>query len=167
MPRHGKPIYEVKANGLVRWKVYVSVTRGGVRKRISKTFDSYEEAERHFAQSQLGDVMARARDTFDDWADRWLDRKRDEGCREITLTGYSDDLKRPRDAFGSHRIQEITEQQIERVVRKMRDEKLTRRSSAKMLTTLRAVFDFALRKGVLHSKPGKGRHPDGPAIQAT
>ncbi len=86
MPRHGKPIYEIKANGQVRWKVYVSVTRGGQRKQITKTFDTYEEAERYYAQSQLGDVMARTRDTFDDWADRWLERKEATRVRRRTLS---------------------------------------------------------------------------------
>jgi site-specific recombinase XerD len=161
MPRHGKPIYEVKVRGQVRWKVYVSLTRGGQRKRISKTFDSYEEAERYYSQSQLGDVVARTRDTFDSWAEQWLARKQDEGCREITTDGYSTDLKRPREAFGRYRIQEVTEQQVEDVVRKMRDEGLSRRSSAKMLTTLRAVFDFALRKGVVRFNPAKDVTPMG------
>jgi len=161
MPRHGKPIYEVKVNGQVRWKVYVSRTRGGQRKQITKTFDSYEDAERFYAQSQLGDVVERTRDTFDDWADRWLERKRDEACRPVTLDGYGTDLKRPRSAFGQDRIQEVTEQQIEGVVRTMRDDGLARRSSAKMLTTLRAVFDFAVRKGVIGFNPAKDATPMG------
>jgi integrase len=163
MPRHGKPIYEVRANGQIRWKVYVSITRGGQRKRISKTFDTYEAAEQYYAQNQLGDVVARTRDTFDDWADQWVERKRDEGCRQITLSGYETDLKRPRAAFGRYRIQEVTERQIENIVRKMRDEGLTRRSSAKMLTTLRAVFELALRKGVLRFNPAKDVTPMGRA----
>lgn len=163
MPRHGKPIYEVKANGQIRWKVYVSITRGGQRKRVSKTFDTYEAAEEYYARNQLGDIVARSRDTFDEWADEWVARKRDEGCRQITLAGYETDLKRARAAFGSYRIQEVTERQIESIVRKMRDDGLTRRSSAKMLTTLRAVFDLALRKGVLRFNPAKDVTPMGRA----
>lgn len=80
---------------------------------------------------------------------------------EITLDGYGTDLKRPRAAFGSYRIQEVTEKQIELVVRAMRDEKLARRSSAKMLTTLRAVFDLALRRGVIRFNPAKDVTPMG------
>ncbi len=163
MPRHGRPIYEVKANGQSRWKVYVSVTKGGQRKQITKTFDNYEDAERFYAQNQLGDVVPRTRDTFDDWAEQWLERKRDEGCREITIAGYETDLKRARAAFGRHRIQEVTERQVEDIVRRMRDGGLTRRSSAKMLTTMRAVFEFALRKGVLTFNPAKDVTPMGRA----
>lgn len=161
MPRHGRPIYEVKANGQIRWKVYVSVTKGGQRKQITKTFDNYDDAERFYAKNQLGDVVPRTRDTFDDWSDQWLERKRDEGCRPITLAGYETDLKRARAAFGRHRIQEVTERQVEDVVRKMRDAGLARRSSAKMLTTMRAVFDLALRKGVLSFNPPKDVTPMG------
>lgn len=153
MPRRSKPIHEIKVDGQVRWRVFVSVTKGGQRKRISKTFDNHEEAARYYAQSQLGDVLENSRDTFDEWADRWLQRKRDEGCRQITLAGYETDLKRPREAFGKYRIQQVTEAEVEEVVRSMREQGLARRSSAKMLTTLRAVFDYALRKGILRFNP--------------
>ena len=153
MPRRGKPIHEIKVDGQVRWRVFVSVTKGGQRRRICKTFDHHEEAVRYYAQAQLGDVMERIPDTFDDWADQWLQRKRDEGCRQITVAGYETDLKRPREAFGTYRIQEVTEAEVEAVVKSMREQGLARRSSAKMLTTLRAVFDFALRKGVLRFNP--------------
>ena len=153
MPRRSKPIHEIKVDGQVRWRVFVSVTKGGQRKRISKTFDNHEEAARYYAQSQLGDVLENSRDTFDEWADRWLQRKRDEGCRQITLAGYETDLKRPREAFGKYRIQQVTEAEVEEVVRSMRERGLARRSSAKMLTTLRAVFDYALRKGILRFNP--------------
>jgi integrase len=161
MPRHGKPIYEVKANGRVRWKVYVSTTRGGRRTRISKTFDTYEDAETYYAKHQLGDVLPVSRTTFDEWADAWLERKRDEGCRENTLEGYETDLLRPRAAFGKYRIQHVTEQQVEKVVRAVRDQGLTRRTSAKMLTTLRAVFDLALAKGEIRANPAKNVKPLG------
>lgn len=153
MPRRSKPIHEIKVDGQVRWRVFVSVTKGGQRRRISKTFDNHEEAARYYAQSQLGDVLENSRDTFDEWADRWLQRKRDEGCRQITLAGYETDLKRPRDAFGKYRIQQVTEAEVEEAVRSMREQGLARRSSARMLTTLRAVFDYALRKGILRFNP--------------
>ena len=46
-----------------------------------------------------------------------------------------------------------TEPEVEEIVRSMREQGLARRSSAKMLTTLRAVFDYALRKGILRFNP--------------
>lgn len=153
MPRRSKPIHEIKVDGQVRWRVFVSVTKGGQRKRISKTFDNHEEAARYYAQAQLGDVVENSRDTFDEWANRWMQRKRDEGCRQNTLAGYETDLKRPREAFGKYRIQQVTEAEVEEIVGSMREKGLARRSSAKMLTTLRAVFDYALRKGILRFNP--------------
>ena len=119
MPRHGKPIYEVNVRGKIRWKVHLSETRGGKRKQITKTFDSYEEAERFLAQGQLGDIVPRARDTFDDWADKWLERKETAGLRPQTLAGYKSDLAHPRKAFGDYRIQEVSEEQVEALVRRL------------------------------------------------
>jgi integrase len=153
MPRHGKPIYEVKADGQVRWKVFVSVTRRGQRKQITKTFDNYEDAETFFAQSRLGDIVPRTRDTFDAWADRWLERKRAAGLRPQTLGGYASDLAHPRDAFGGDRIQEITEEQVESLVSRLAGEGRSRRMTGKMLGTLRSVFQLALRKNVIKVNP--------------
>lgn len=153
MPRRGKPIYEAKVDGQVRWKVYVSMTRGGKRKRVTKTFDSYEEAERFYAQGQLGDVVARTRDTFDGWADRWLERKEASGIRPQTLAGYKSDLAHPREEFGYYRIQEITEEQIEDLVDRLAKAGRSKRMTGKMLGTMRSVFQLALRKNVIKANP--------------
>ncbi len=91
--------------------------------------------------------------SFEEWAGIWLSRKRDEGCRENTLYGYKIDLIRPKAAFAKARIQDVTDEMIQDVVRIMRDDGLARRTSAKMLTTVRAVFDLALRKGVVRFNP--------------
>jgi integrase len=153
MPRHGKPIYEVTVNGRPRWCVRASIRRGGQRKQLVKTFDTYEEAEKFYAETRLGAAVPRSRDTFKQWTEIWLQRKRDEECRENTVYGYEIDLIRPLNAFGSARIQEVTAEMIQDVVREMRDEGLARRTSAKMLTTVRSVFDLALRKGVIQFNP--------------
>ena len=161
MPRHGKPIYETKVNGRTRWVVRASVNRRGRRKQLVKTFDTRPEAEKFYAQTQLGDAVPRSRDTFEQWTETFLTMKRDEGRRENTIYGYGMDLNRPLDAFGKVRIQEITEEMIQQVVRDMRDQGLTRRTSPKMLTTLRAVFDLAIRKGVLQANPARDATPMG------
>ena len=153
MPRHRKPIYETKVNGQVRWKVYVSITRGGKRKRVTKTFDTYEEAEQFYSKGQLGDVMPRSRDTFDGWADAWLERKEASGVRPQTLAGYKSDLTHPREAFGTYRIQEIAEEQIEELVSKLAKAGRSKRMTGKMLGTTRSVFQLALRKNVIKVNP--------------
>lgn len=153
MPRRGKPIYEARVNGKVRWKVFVSVTRGGQRRRVTRTFDSHEEAERFYAQGQLGDVVPRTRGTFDGWADRWLERKEASGVRPQTLAGYKSDLAHPRATFGTYRIQEITEEQIEALVSSLANAGRSKRMTGKMLGTTRSVFQLALRKNVLKVNP--------------
>lgn len=153
MPRRGKPIYEINVNGQVRWKVHVSATKGGQRKQITKTFDTYEEAEKFYAQGQLGDVVPRTRDTFDGWADRWLERKGASGVRPQTLAGYRSDLAHPREEFGTYRIQEITEEQIEDLVDRLAKAGRSKRMTGKMLGTVRSVFQLALRKNVIKANP--------------
>jgi len=163
MPRHGKPIYPTKVSGRTRWVVRASLGRGASRKQIVRTFDTFDQADKFLAQTQLGDVVLRRRETFDEWSESWLALKAEEGCRPNTVDGYRTDLIRPRAAFGAVRIQEVKDGAIQAVVRKMRDEGLARRSSAKMLTTMRAVFDFAIRQGVLQSNPAANASPMGRA----
>ena len=164
MARHDKPIEEVESRGRSRWRVRASHTHKGKRVRVCKTFDSRAEAETFYAQARLGDLTARSRDSFDDWADRWLALKEDEGIRANTLDGYRTDLKHPRSAFGDLRIQDVNEDQVLKLVRSMRDARLSKRTTAKMLTTLRAVFRLALKKHVIRLDPAEdvkalGRHP--------
>lgn len=144
MPRHSEPITEITVRGKTRWRVIVSITKNGQRKRISKTVDTYGEAKDLLAQAQLGDVVPRTRDTFDVWADRWLAEKEDSDIRPVTVSGYRSDLKHPRGAFGSARIQDIEEDDIKAVIRSMRDAGLTKRTTGKTLTTMRSVFQMAL-----------------------
>ena len=166
MPRHGKPIYEVTVNGRTRWVVHVSLTRGGHRKQVKKTFDTRGEAEQFYAQGQLGDVVPRARDTFDDWADRWIARKKNANLRPVTLAGYSSDLSHPRRAFGTYRVQDITEDQVEELVRALANKGKSKRTIGKMLGTLRAVFQFAVRKNVLRVNPAQDVEAQGKAAKA-
>ena len=125
------------------------------------TFDTYEEAEQFYAQAQLGDVVPRTRDTFDDWADRWLERKEASGVRPNTMAGYRSDLTHPREAFGSYRIQDITEDQVEHLVRTVWTKGKSKRTIGKMLGTLRSVFQLAMRKNVLEVNPAADVSADG------
>lgn len=155
MPRHGRPIYETKVNGRTRWVVRASVNQGGRRKQLVKTFDTYEQAEMFLAQTQVGDAVARVRDTFEGWADLWLDRKEASGVRPNTLAGYRSDLTHPREAFGWYPIQDVTESMIELLVRSMAQAGKSKRTTGKMLGTLRAVFKLAVRRGVLRQNPAE------------
>lgn len=166
MPRHSKPIWETTSNGRTRWRVRVSITRGGQRRQVRGTFDSYADAEESYAQAQLGDVVPRTRDTFNDWADRWLARKEASGIRPNTLAGYRSDLKHPRAAFGTYRMQEIIDEQIEQLVRDMGDTGKSKRTISKMLGTLRSVFQLAMRKNVLCVNPAQDVEPVGRASLA-
>ena len=109
MPRREKPIHEVTSTARHAGRSgsrLPAVARGS---RPSPHFDTYEEAEQFYAQAQLGDIVPRTRDTFDDWADRWLARKETASVRPNTMAGYADDLKHPGKAFGRYRIQDVTE----------------------------------------------------------
>lgn len=152
MPRHGKPIHEVTANGRTRWRVVVSVTTAGNRTQVRKTFDTRDEAEQFYAQSKLGDIVPRAKDTFNDWADRWLERK-ENTIRPSTLAGYRSDLLHPREAFGQVRIQDVTEEDVERLVRSLSGSGKAKRTVGKMLATTRSVFHLAMRKRVIRINP--------------
>lgn len=153
MARHAKPIVEIEARGRTRWRVYASHTQSGKRVRVCKTFDTRAEAEAFYAQARLGDVVPRSKDSFDDWADRWLALKEDVGVRPNTVAGYRSDLSYPREAFGDVRVQDVTEDDVLALVRSMRDRGLAKRSASKMLTTLRSVFALALKKGVVRVNP--------------
>jgi site-specific recombinase XerD len=155
MPRHSTPITEVTARGKTRWRVVVSITKDGKRSRVSRTVDTREEAEKLHAQATLGEVVPSSKDTFNDWADQWMARKEDSGLRPVTLAGYRSDLTHPRDAFGKVKIQDVTEEHVERLVRSMRDAGASRRTTGKMLTTLRSVFRLAVRKNVLRFNPAE------------
>lgn len=161
MPRHSKPIREVSTPTRVRWRVVVSVTRGGQRTQVRKTFDTYTEAEQFYAQSQLGDVVPRRRDTFNDWADLWIARKQTTGIRPNTLAGYRSDLTHPRQAFGEYRIQDITEDQVEELIQLLGAQGKSKRTVGKMLGTLRSVFQMAMRKNVLRVNPAEDAEPIG------
>lgn len=155
MPRHSEPITEITIRGKTRWRVIVSITKNCQRKRISKTVDTYGEAKEILAQAQLGDVVPRSRDTFDVWADRWIAEKEDSGIRPVTVSGYHSDLKHPRGAFGTTRIQNIEEDDIKALIRAMRTAGLTKRTTGKALTTMRSVFYMAMCRGILRVNPAE------------
>lgn len=161
MPRRGKPIYEVQAAGRTRWVVRASVNRGGSRRQLVKTFDTYAEAEQFYVHSQVGDVVPRVRDNFDDWADLWLERKAASGVRPNTLAGYRSDLKHPRESFGTYRIQDVTEDQVEALVTEMASKGKSKRTVGKMLGSLRSVFQLAIKKEVLRDNPAHDVDPLG------
>jgi integrase len=166
MPRREKPIREVTSWGQTRWKVRISITRGGQRKQAQSTFDTYAEAEQFYAQAQLGDIVPRTRDTFDDWADRWLARKETSSVRPNTMAGYRSDLKHPRKAFGRYRIQDITDDQVEALVHDLAEKGKSKRTVSKMLGTLRSVFELAMRKNVVRVNPAQDVQPEGRAARA-
>lgn len=155
MPRHEQPITEVVTRGRTRWRVRASHTRNGKRIRVCKTFDTRKEAEAFYAQARLGDVVPRSKDSFDHWAERWLEAKEDKGVRPNTIAGYRSDLTYPSAAFGDVRIQDVTEDDVVLLVRSLRDRGLARRSVAKMLTTVRGVFTFAMRRNVIRVDPAQ------------
>lgn len=161
MPRHSKPIREVPTATRTRWRVVVSITRGGQRKQVRKTFDTYADAEEFYAQAQLGDVVPRKRDTFSDWADQWIARKESSGLRPNTLAGYRSDLTHPREAFGTYRIQDVTQEQVEELVSKLAEKGKSKRTVSKMLGTMRSVFQLAMRKNVLRVNPADDVQPIG------
>ncbi len=57
---------------------------------------------------------------FDVWADRWLERK-GQTVRANTMAGDRSDLIHRRGAFGHYRIQDVTEEDLERLVRSMNE----------------------------------------------
>lgn len=156
MPRHSTPITEVTVRGKTRYKVWLSSVRNGQRVRTSKTVDTRDEAERLYAANRLGEVVPSSKDTFNAWADRWIARKEDSGIRPKTIDGYRIDLLQPRAAFGKTKIQQVTEDHVEALVRSMRDNAYAKRTVAKMLISLRSVFELALRKGVIRFNPAAG-----------
>lgn len=166
MARHAKPIHEVSSWGERRWRVRVSITRGGQRKQVQFTFDSLAEAEDFYARSQLGDVVPRTRDTFETWANRWLARKAASGLRPNTMAGYRSDLQHPRKAFGRYKIQDITDEQVEALVRDLAAAGKSKRTVGKMLGTLRSVMDLAMRKNVLRVNPAQDVTPEGRAARS-
>ncbi len=166
MPRRDKPIHEVKSWGETRWQVRISITRAGQRKQVQCTFDTRAEAEHFYAQAQLGGH--RAQNPRHLWMTGpnagWPERRRPESA-PTRMAGYRSDLKHPRSAFGRYRIQDITDDQVEELVRAMAKKGKSKRTVSKMLGTLRSVFELAMRKNVLRVNPAQDVQPEGRAAR--
>jgi site-specific recombinase XerC len=84
--------------------------------------------------------------TFDDLCQRWLNSRHD--VREVTRLGYQTVLKPVREQLGQEKVQDLNRGDIENVIRKLQDRKLSHRSIVYTLA-VRQVLAYGISSGLL------------------
>jgi site-specific recombinase XerC len=85
--------------------------------------------------------------TFDDLAQRWLDSRHD--IREVTRLGYGYVLKAVREQLGQEKVQDLSRADIEAVIRKLEQRKLSHRAIVCTLGSVRQVLAYGISSGLL------------------
>jgi integrase len=158
------PIHKVTlGDGRVRWRFTIDVGEkpDGKRDQRTFTFDTKTEARNErakiIAARSTGTYVAPTKVTVAEVMDTWLAGKRN--LRPGTKRTYTDQLAHARDRIGHVQIQKITKAHIDDMATKMlaggrrigniRTKALSARTVNATLITLSAVFEDALKQGVI------------------
>jgi integrase len=156
----GKPgIYfrEVRDAGRVRRRYEVTYLDSDGRRRWQTVpgFDNLEQAEAALVavkgKLHNGVRVAPSKVTFNDLADGWYAQL---AVGERTREGYEANLRlylRPR--FGRRRAQEITVDDVARLITSMRDVGKAGWTIRNVLTTLSSLMSWAVRRGMVPTNP--------------
>ncbi len=150
----------------------------GGRRQVTSTFATLRGAREFVAETRTavarGNYTAPAGVDFDALCSAWLASKVD--CREVTRLGYAQVLKPIRARIGARKVQSIRLPDVEAVMVALateggqRSRPLSHRSLAYTLGTLRQVFAYAVRAGLVATNPTqavkvpKAAHDDGRAL---
>jgi len=179
-PRAGEPIRLVTTGSEPRFRVVMDAGRkaDGGRRQVTSTFATLRGAREFVAETRTavarGNYTAPAGVDFDALCSAWLASKVD--CREVTRLGYAQVLKPIRARIGARKVQSIRLPDVEAVMVALateggqRSRPLSHRSLAYTLGTLRQVFAYAVRAGLVATNPTqavkvpKAAHDDGRAL---
>lgn len=158
----GRPAFDRKGRPKYRAVVDVGTTAAGKRRQLTSTHPTLTAARAWVARTRTevttGTFIAPERVTFDQLADEWLASK--AGIRPVTRRGYEDVLKAARDHLGPKRVQSITRADVDALLAALavegrRGRPLSRRSLSYTLTTVKAVFRFAVPR-LIPVNPAEG-----------
>ncbi|PKW13655.1 tyrosine-type recombinase/integrase [Saccharopolyspora spinosa] len=159
----GDPIKRVElSDGTVRYRFVVDIGRDpktGKRRQITKTFDTKREAKAEHArikhQTGEGSYVAPSKLTVGDWLDTWL-KSATVDLEKATARSYQDALRCVYDLLGDRKLQTLTEEDIDDLIRWMLTSGrkiggkpgtgLGLRSVQLMLNRLRAALNEAVRR---------------------
>ncbi len=177
-PTYGEPIRRENSG---RFLAVVGVKgQDGKRRQIKRRSDTLAEAREWVAETRDG---ASRSSTYSDpsrltvraLCERWLAKRAEEvgtpgGIREVTLNGYRSALHAPLLHMGDRIAREVTPGEVETMLRTLATvggkwgRPLSHRSIVYALTSLRQVFNYAVREGWLRTspaalaKPPRARH---------
>lgn len=117
------PIKKVElAGGVIRWRFVVDIGRDpqtGKRRQLTKTFDTKKEARAEYAkikhQVDEGTFVSPDKMTVNEWLDTWL-KSATIDVEQATALNYEDALRSVRTRLGDHRLQELTEEDVDDLV---------------------------------------------------
>lgn len=159
MPKISDPIRKVTVAGKVRYKVVVDVgTVNGQRKQRRATFDTMRAARDWLAETRTavtrGSYIAPSKLLVEQATTDWLDSKRAE-VRPGTVYDYKSSLKPLVELLGAMPVQDVRRIDIERVRDSLVAKGLKQRSSGKMLTLTRQLWQWLLDNGVATHNPAE------------
>lgn len=150
---------EAKADGSVRYKVRVSWMEGGKQRQVCRRFDRFEDARRWKTEEENNrhhGVKPRpvARRTLSEHFDSWL-AGLDVSAR--TAVDYENVTRRYwRPTLGSFRLDQITTEDVVRVLAEMKARGLSPRTRQQARTILRIALGAAVEAKILGANPATG-----------
>ncbi len=159
MPKISDPIRKVTVAGKVRYKVVVDVgTVNGQRKQRRATFDTRRKALDWLAETRTavtrGSYVSPSKLTVERAVADWLASKASE-VRPATLGDYRSSLRPLVELLGTTPVQDVRRIDIERVRDSLVAKGLKQRSSGKMLTLTRQLWQWLVDNKVATHNPAE------------
>lgn len=149
-------------NGAVRYRFVIDIGRDPTtkkRRQLTKTYDTKKEARAEYArirhQTEEATFVAPAKLTLGEWLDTWL-KSATIDVEKATAHNYEDALRPVKERLGSHRLQRLSEEDVDELVAWMLSSGRKRggkpgtglsvRSVQLTLGRLRAALNMAVRR---------------------
>ena len=159
-PKRGEPIRKIKLkDGRTRYRIVmdVGVDDDGNRRQVSSTWDTIEEARDEMArirvEKKAGSYVHKRDITVATYIELWIENQHQ--VKRKTRLGYANALKPVVEVFGSRPLQQLTKQEVSRLVATMlstggrKGEGRSPRTVELMLTLLRAALSEAVKDKLL------------------
>lgn len=156
MGKRQEPIRKVTANGRIRYRVVIDAGKSdnGKRRQVCSTWETHAEARAEVArvrtQIQTGTLVSRQKLPVSDYLESWLAGR--HNVKPKTVEGYRNALAPLTTRFGSKPIQELTKNDLDRLVVQMLTEGgrggkgRSPRTVALMLTILQSALQDAVEQ---------------------
>lgn len=159
-PKRGEPIRKIKLkDGRTRYRIVmdVGVDDDGNRRQVSSTWDTIEEARDEMArirvEKKAGSYVHKRDITVATYIELWIENQHQ--IKRKTRLGYANALKPVVEALGSRPLQQLTRQEVSRLVTTMlssggrKGEGRSPRTVELMLILLRAALSEAVKDKLL------------------